>query len=175
MNPGASTDHAVHPQGGRGSVAVIDWTPEAILEHVLTLLRERDLSYAQRLDALDRLTDAKLVTQRVMLDSQAEKVALALASADKAVTKAEQATEKRFEGVNEFRQTLSDQASTFINRREFEALREAQAQRTVELAARVDKTEGRSTGLDASWGYLVGAAGLILALVSVATLFTRAS
>jgi hypothetical protein len=54
-----------------------------------------------------------------------EKTALALSSADKAVIKAETATEKRFEGVNEFRQTLSDQASTFMPREEYNARHEA--------------------------------------------------
>ena len=60
-----------------------------------------------QVDALDRLLTAQL-------KAQDEKVQLALASAEKAITKAETATEKRFEGVNEFRQALSDQAGTFV-------------------------------------------------------------
>lgn len=46
------------------------------------------------------------------------KTTLALAAADKAVTKAEIATEKRFEGVNEFRATLADQANRLMPREE---------------------------------------------------------
>ena len=46
------------------------------------------------------------------------KTTLALTAADKAVNKAETATEKRFEGVNEFRQTLADQASRLMPREE---------------------------------------------------------
>ncbi len=46
------------------------------------------------------------------------KTTLALAAADKAVTKAEIATEKRFEGVNEFRHTLADQAARLMPREE---------------------------------------------------------
>lgn len=46
------------------------------------------------------------------------KTTLALSAADKAVTKAEVATEKRFEGVNEFRQTLADQAARLMPREE---------------------------------------------------------
>lgn len=46
------------------------------------------------------------------------KTTLALSAADKAVSKAEIATEKRFEGVNEFRQTLADQASRLMPRQE---------------------------------------------------------
>ncbi len=43
---------------------------------------------------------------------------LALSASDKAVTKAEMAAEKRFEGINEFRKTLSDQAAHFMPRLE---------------------------------------------------------
>jgi hypothetical protein len=155
-------------QGRRRPILATEWTCETMMEHFLSLLHDLDLNHSQRHQAFDRLTDAKFVTQRVMMESQAEKVALALAAADKAISKSEQATEKRFESVNEFRKTLSDQAANFISRREFEVLREAQAQRTLEFSARLDKAEGRSSGLDAAWVYLVGAFGIIAALVGVA-------
>lgn len=122
---------------------------------------------SERLTALDRLTDAKFITFRTLVDSQAEKVGLALASADKAVLKAEAATERRFESVNEFRQTLSDQASTFVTRDQFDTLRESQAERVREIAARVDRTEGRTGGLNQGWGYLVGGIGMIVMLVNL--------
>lgn len=50
--------------------------------------------------------------------AQEAAVAAALASADRAVTKADMATEKRFESVNEFRNQLKDQTGTFITRGE---------------------------------------------------------
>ncbi len=43
-------------------------------------------------------------------------------SANMAIAKAESATEKRFEGVNEFRAQLSDQAARFITRDELAAM-----------------------------------------------------
>ena len=46
------------------------------------------------------------------------KTTMALTASDKAVTKAEIATEKRFEGVNEFRATLADQATRLMPREE---------------------------------------------------------
>lgn len=66
-----------------------------------------------------QLTEAKFVTFRVMIDSQADKVALALEATEKAIDKAERATEKaidkaeaandkRFQSVNEFRAQLGD-------------------------------------------------------------------
>lgn len=55
------------------------------------------------------------------LAAQEKAVAAALAAADRAVSKAELAAERRFESVNEFRQTLTDQAATFLPRREYES------------------------------------------------------
>jgi hypothetical protein len=77
---------------GTGTVALRDY---------FTLWLERlELFYNRRFEDLDT------------------KTTLALTAADKAVNKAETATEKRFEGVNEFRQTLADQASRLMPREE---------------------------------------------------------
>jgi hypothetical protein len=72
----------------------------SLKEYFEALLADRDLRYQQRFDA------------------QSKAIQDALTAAEKAVVKAEVATEKRFEGVNEFRQTLSDQAANFISRKE---------------------------------------------------------
>ncbi len=64
--------------------------------------------------ALDRLVHSKI-------EAEDEKVALALAAADKAQVKADFATEKRFDGINEFRQTLLAQASTFATKSTMDA------------------------------------------------------
>lgn len=121
-----------------------------VLEHVTALLAQMDLRHQQRFDA------------------QTMAIGAALNAMKEAVTKAEAATERRFESVNEFRQTLSDQAGTFISRVEFEALREANAERIRELTARLDRTEGRATGFSTGWGFLVGAVGVAAAVIAVA-------
>lgn len=147
----------------------------SLLDSLTRHFHDRDLhqqqQYEQHLDTLERLTDAKLDSLRTIIDLQAERVVLALAAADKAVLKAEAATEKRFESVNEFRQALTDQTKTFITRIEFEAMREANLARIADLSSRLDKTEGRSVGLNAGWLYLLGglsAAGTIATLVAIA-------
>lgn len=66
-----------------------------------------------KLDNLEKSIDVRFQSVSTTTDS-------ALAAADKATLKAEIATEKRFESVNEFRSTLSDQAAKFIIRSEFE-------------------------------------------------------
>jgi hypothetical protein len=132
-----------------------------LLQHILALLAEMDLRYQQRFDAQGQtLTAALLAAEKA--------VQTALIAAEKAVAKAETANEKRFESVNEFRKTLSDQTASFPSRVELQAL----ADRVSDLATRMDKTEGKSTGLTAGWGYLVGAvllAGAVVGLIVAVT------
>lgn len=127
------------------------WTTETLRVHLLTLLEERDRRYAQR------------------FDDQNAAVAAALAAAEKAVVKAETATERRFEGVNEFRSTLADQARDLMPRKESEQLHEAAAARLDALERRADREVGRSRGITDSWGAIgiavglaIGVAGLII-------------
>ena len=128
----------------------------SLKEHLEALLVEKDKRDQQRFDAQGQaLTAALLAAEKA--------VQTALVAAEKAVTKAETANEKRFESVNEFRKTLSDQAASFPSRVELQAL----AERVSDLATRMDKTEGRSTGLNAGWGYVVAAAGIIVAVLAV--------
>lgn len=127
-----------------------------VLDHLLALLAEKDLRDQQRFDGQQQALTAALLAADTA-------VRAAQAAAEKAVAKAEAATEKRFESVNEFRQTLTDQAASFPSRVELQAL----ADRVADLATRLDKTEGRSTGLNAGWGYVLGAAGLIAAVITI--------
>jgi hypothetical protein len=134
----------------------------------MKLLQDQQHQCEQRVGTLEKLIDAKLVTLHTVIDAQADRALVALASADKAVSKAEIATEKRFESVNEFRQTLSDQTQSFVSRVEFEALRETNAARIADLSSRLDKTEGKSAGLNAGWLYLLGglsASSIVVSLV----------
>jgi len=132
------------------------------LEHVLAVLAEMDRRYTQRVDSLDSLTDAKFVTFRTLIDSQAEKVALALASADKAVTKAEVAADKRFELLNELRAGVA-------TREQLEALEKQLG----DLATRIDRSEGRGVGLHAGWVYLLGGLAAVGTIVSLFIAFAN--
>src|ERR1700726_2034245 len=80
---------------------------------MLDLLDERDRRYAE-------LRAADQESLKLALNSQEKAVAAALAAADRAVSKADFATEKRFDAVNEFRATLSDQAAHLMPRAECE-------------------------------------------------------
>lgn len=76
------------------------WTLGTLFTHFSELIRSNDLRYNQR-----------------FIDSK-DAVQAALAAADKATGKAEEAQEKRNEGMNEFRGQLKDQSAGFVTRTE---------------------------------------------------------
>jgi Flp pilus assembly protein TadB len=118
---------------------VSDWTIETLKE----MLDER---YATQVKALDAAFKA-----------QEAAVAAALQAAEKATVKAEAANEKRFESVNEFRAQLTDQAGTFVSRREHEAKLDALGAKLTDAVARLDQSQGRSAGVgvSAQWVYMI--------------------
>lgn len=109
-------------------------------------------------------------------------VQAALGAADRAVMKAEGAAEKRFEGVNEFRQTLADQQRTLIPRAEAEVrmgtiearlteIKRDFESRLVSLVASNTERSGKEEGAKITWAYIIGAAGLLLSLWTFAMRF----
>jgi hypothetical protein len=79
------------------------WTPATLFAY-----------FERRIDDLRDLCDQRF--------SDSEKaVGAALNSAHEAVNKAEEAQEKRNEGMNEFRGSLADQAKAFMTRAEVDA------------------------------------------------------
>jgi hypothetical protein len=147
------------------------WTIESLALHFHKILEERDLRYEQRFEA----------AQAAFHD--------ALAAQEKAVTKAEIASEKRFDAVNEFRAQLADQATTFLPRQEYQARHDALTEKvdsavaalgnriernTEDLKKNLDTVnlvaaaaQGKGSGLAQGWGILLGAAGLIGTVIAV--------
>lgn len=120
--------------------------------------------------------EALMVAERLRVDerfaAQDKGVSAALAAADRAVTKAEVAVEKRFDGVNEFRQALNDQTKTFIPRVEAEKQTANLTEKIEEINKRVTRGEGNREGMSATWGWvfagigaLIGVAGFAFALL----------
>lgn len=93
-------------------------------------------------DSITALRDAF----RQEISHQKELTAQALASSDKAITKAELAYDKRFEGVNEFRNQLSDQTATFIPRTEVDIRFKALEDRMGEMALTMRGTAAHGEG-----------------------------
>jgi hypothetical protein len=136
------------------------WTVDTLHAHV-----------QQRMNSLQMLLDERYATQTKAVESAfsaADRaVNAALLAAEKAVGKAESAAEKRFDAVNEFRGQLADQASTFMPRAEAETRLQALAEKIDDLATRIDKSEGRGTGLNAGWVYLLAAIAAVGTIITV--------
>lgn len=128
---------------------------------------------------LREYVDTRFEAQReavaAALAAQEKAVAAALAAADRAVAKAEMAAEKRFEAVNEFRAALADNFRTLMPRSESE-----QAVRTINdkidiLTARVNARDERGQGRGDVVGWIIGAVGLVAAVISIVFALTRSA
>lgn len=78
-----------------------------------------------RIEALKTLMDEREDRTKERFALMEKNINVAMTASDKAVTKAETATEKRFESVNEFRETLRDQAATLMPRAEYDVQHKA--------------------------------------------------
>lgn len=85
-----------------------------------------------QIDALDRLLTAQLAAQE-------DQVKTALIAADKAIQKAEDAAEKRFDLVDTFRTTISDQGATYATRRRVDEQNAALREKIDDLGMQVSR------------------------------------
>lgn len=118
-------------RGGEGETV-------SVLEYFTALLAEKELRDQQRFDGSNIAINA------------------ALLAAEKAVTKAETAADKRFELLNELRVGVATKEQV-----------EALEKRLNEMAARLDRAEGRSGGFSGAWVALVGAVGMVVAVATL--------
>jgi ATP:corrinoid adenosyltransferase len=140
----------------------------------------------QRFEAQQKSLEDAIRAQRDAIDAS-------IIASGQATTKAEAAMEIRFQSVNEFRNTLADQAAHFITRSEVESavnrnverIQEVSSRlhatatkqeiiasfeglnnRVTELGERVTRGEGRGSGLNAGWGYLMPMLLVIATLIA---------
>jgi hypothetical protein len=125
----------------------------AQIEVIRTLITANDRNYNQRFDAVTQATES------------------ALAAADRAVTKAEVSTEKRFEGVNEFRQSLADQARAFMPRSEAELLIKAVNEKVDALNILKITQQSENIGQKQGMAQIALIAGVVSALVGILVRF----
>lgn len=108
---------------------------------------ERDRRYEERFKATD------------------DKTSLALSASEKAVAKAELATEKRFEGVNEFRATLSDQAARLYPRAEAEAKFRGYDEKFEDVKSQLSTSSGKESAVHSDRLQLNWMIGLAVVIV----------
>lgn len=95
-------------------------------------------------------------------------VQAALLAAKEAVLKAEAASDKRFDAVNEFRQTLSDQTNTFITKGEYQAQHKALEDRVAVLTDRMNQDKGGEINMTKIYA-AIGGVGAILGIFYLIT------
>lgn len=163
------------------------WTVDTLRYHIdrqiqdlKDLMDERETNYSIALaKALHSTEKAVILSEETFTKEIAGQVAqvqkenvLAFKNSDLAIGKAEKATEKRFDSVNEFRQTLTDQSSTFMPRAEVELGNQRILERLQDLSDRYKYLEGRGSGINVAWLYglgVVSASGTIVSFVIVLT------
>ena len=107
------------------------WDYERLREHIQAQLARIEALGAQRGEELRRELDQRFAAVRRELDQR-------FAAAHEATLKAEDATERRFESVNEFRASLADQEKLLLTRREYDAAHQTLAAATTEVARRLE-------------------------------------
>lgn len=110
----------------------------------------------------------------VRIDALDKAVITALNAADRAVLKSEVASDKRFDSVNEFRESLNDQNRTLMPRAEAEQAMRGMAEKIDELTKRIAANEDRARGLGQGWSILVAAVMVVGTIITVVSLFQRA-
>jgi hypothetical protein len=144
-------DGRTHEPNLREVVAELDGLRELTLarfDAIMQFSAERDRRYEERFTAMD------------------DKTGLALTSSKEAVGKAEVATEKRFDAMNEFRGALSDQATTLMPKGEALAKFESYDEKIAALKEQMDKGSGKWAGANNLWLVLLAVGMAALAVMT---------
>lgn len=148
---GGGASRSTDPAAGSSAA-----TDVSLREYVTLMVRGMEERIDQRFVAMQAAVDA------------------AFDNSQRAIDKADTATEKRFEGVNEFRAALSDQATRFVTAETMAAVNEkleAAIQRNRDdldaLSKRVDRREGQTEGSRLTTGWIITAVGLAATAVGI--------
>jgi hypothetical protein len=98
---------------------------------------------------------------------QDKAVQAALLAAKEAVLKAEVASEKRFESVNEFRAQLADQTNTLMPRAEVNTRFDSLSEKISDLTSRITRTEASTTGSQLTVGRVIAIVGVFVAFLGI--------
>lgn len=146
------------------------WNIETLKEHLIALIEGNDRRYQESFAGADKAVGAALAAQKELTNA-------AFASSEKAIVKAEDAQRDYNVRSNEFRGQLDDQAQTLMPRSETAVLihsledklyttGKTNSDKIDELGKKLDSMstrlttiEGKSTGMGAMWGYILGALG----------------
>jgi len=160
----APVDHRA-PDTDRGidasfqAMAPPAWTFATLYLHLRDKINHVEASIRDKIDSNDLRYEQRQVNGEKAVDA-------ALKAAKEAVTKAETASEKRFDSVNEFRAALSDQAGTLMSKAEAEPRLAALAEKIASISARIEREEGKEVGTSLGWTIVVGGIAAVSAVIN---------
>lgn len=108
------------------------------------------------------------------IQDQDKAVQAALIAAKEAVIKAETASEKRFESVNEFRGQLADQTATLMPRAEVNTKFDAFNDKLTGLTDRINTSQGVKQGSELTIGKIYGAIAAFAAIITIVVIIANA-
>lgn len=125
------------------------WTFSTLLTYVRALIDASEEKSRLLIEANDRRADQRFEMQQAALKA-------ALDSSD-----------RRLEGMNEFRKTVDDQQRLFLPRAVAETKWTAQDEKTLYILARLERLDGQKSGVSAVWLVILGAFGLIGTVLAI--------
>lgn len=125
------------------------WTTETLYVHMMAMLAAAEAKNQQQ------FRDAKEAIQIAQIASQS------------AINKSEANDSKWRDNSNEWRQAMDDREVKFMPRLEYSSAHQSLIDRISAVENRIITIESRGMGLKQGWGFLVGAAGFILVLISI--------
>lgn len=119
----------------------------------------------------DSGTSDDRVTMRDYVDTRFtalnEQLAQALLTVQRATDRVDAANEKRFESVNEFRQSVAQQQRALIPRPEYEMAHASLQRQVNDMATALANAKSEKKGAGHLWAVLLGAAGGLLTLLHI--------
>ena len=143
-----------------------EWTFNTLYDHLTALIAANEENSKERADKLLAIicaNDKRSEERDVNIQTSMEVI---MASSEKAIAKAETASEKRFDSVNEFRATLADQQRTLMPRTEVEIIFKGLDERINSLYSCHMEEKNKGEGLQVGWGLAIGIVGIIAAIIS---------
>lgn len=133
----------------------------------MTQLAARVTALETHFIAFEKLLDERDKRYQQRSDGQDKSVSTAMDASKEAIIKAETATEKRLESLNELRGAMADQSKDFARLAEMNLLFSAVEKRITAITDLVQTQISRGTGMKDLGAYVVAGAGLLIAMAAV--------
>jgi len=156
------------------------WDVNTLYVHLAHRIDELEKLVEQRFSAMEKVQRAERETLNTAILSVERASAAAMAASEKAIDKAEKAATDRFSSVNEFRSTLSDQATKFVARTEVDTRINGMSEKVNDVSTRVGRIESMGMGRQekggetrANWTLLFGAIGMLGIILGIVMAFRK--